>query len=108
MTHNGKLHPDKACILWSSLNNHAVKATMPTVSIQGKVLFREHLLKYLGITFDRSLCFNQHVSQVVNRARKGLTAVKKMALAQMPQKLLLILFKALVLSVVDYGGSRPD
>ena len=44
-THNGKLHPDKACVLWCSLNNHAVKATMPTVSIQGKILSREHLLK---------------------------------------------------------------
>ena len=102
-THNGKLHPDKACVLWCSLNNHAVKATMPSVSIQGKELSREHLLKYLGITFDRSLCFNQHISHVVNRARKGLTAVKTMATAQMPQKVLLILFKALVLSVVDYG-----
>merc|ERR1711963_739972 len=102
-THNGKQHPDKACVLWCSLNNHAVKATMPTVRIQGKVLSREHLLKYLGITFDRSLCFNQHISHVVNRARKGLTAVKTMATAQMPQRVLLILFKALVLSVVDYG-----
>ena len=102
-THNGKLHPDKACVLWCSLNNHAVKATMPTVSIQGKVLTREHSLKYLGITFDRSLSFNLHISHVVNRARKGLTAVKTMAMAQMPQKVLFILFKALVLSVVEYG-----
>ena len=102
-THNGKLHPDKACVLWCSLNNHSVKATMPTVSIQGKVLTREHSLKYLGITFDRSLSFNLHISHVVNRARKGLTAVKTMAMAQMPQKVLFILFKALVLSVVEYG-----
>ena len=50
-THNGKLHPDKACVLWCSLNNHAVKATMPTVSIQGKELKREQSLKYLGFTF---------------------------------------------------------
>ena len=76
---------------------------MPTVSIQGKVLTREHSLKYLGITFDRSLSFNHHISHVVNRARKGLTAVKTMAMAQMPEKVLFILFKALVLSVVEYG-----
>ena len=76
---------------------------MTTVSIQGKVLTREHSLKYLGITFDQSLSFNLHISHVVNRARKGLTAVKTMAMAQMPQKVLFILFKALVLSVVEYG-----
>ena len=57
-SHNGKLHPDKACVLWCSLNNRAVKTDMPTVSIQGKTLSREHSLKYLGITFDRSLSFN--------------------------------------------------
>ena len=102
-SHNGKLHPDKACILWCSLNNHAVRATMPTVSIQGKELAREHSLKYLGVTFDRSLSFNIHISNVINRARKGLTAVKTMASAQMPQRVLLILYKALVLSVIDYG-----
>ena len=102
-SHNGKIHPDKACVLWCSLNNHAVKANMPQISIQGQSLQREHSLKYLGITFDRSLSFNVHVSNTVNRARKGLTAVKTMAAAQMPQKTLLILFKALVLSVIDYG-----
>ena len=102
-SHNGKLHPDKACVLWCSLNNHAVKAVMPTVSIQGKDLQREQCLKYLGVTFDRSLSFNIHITNVIKKARKGLTAVKTMAAAQMPQHTLLILYKALVLSVIDYG-----
>ena len=102
-SHNGKLHPDKACVLWCSLNNRAVKTDMPTVNIQGKTLSREHSLKYLGITFDRSLSFNLHITHVINRARKGLVAVKTMAAAKMPQHILLILYKALVLSVIDYG-----
>ena len=102
-SHNGKLHPDKACVLWCSLNNRAVKTDMPTVNIQGKTLSREHSLKYLGITFDRSLSFNLHVSHIVNRARKGLVAVKTMAAAKMPQHILLVLYKSLVLSVIDYG-----
>ena len=49
-THNGKLHPGKACVLWCSLNNHAVKADMPTISVEGQDLQRETILKYLGIT----------------------------------------------------------
>ena len=75
---------------------------MPTVSIQGKTLSREHSLKYLGITFDRSLSFNLHVTHIVNRARKGLVAVKTMAAAKMPQHILLVLYKSLVLSFIDY------
>ena len=52
----GRIHPDKACVLWCILNNRAVKATMPPVFIEGKELQREDTLKYLGVTFDRSLC----------------------------------------------------
>ena len=80
-----------------------MKAVIPTVSIQGKDLQREQCLKYLGVTFDRSLSFNIHITNVIKKARKGLTAVKTIAVAQMPQHTLLILYKALVLSVIDYG-----
>ena len=36
--YNGKLHPDKASVLWCTLNNRAVKDDMPEVSIAGKVI----------------------------------------------------------------------
>ena len=84
----GRIHPDKACVLWCSLNNRAVKATMPTVSIEGKELQREGTLKYLGITFDRSLCGSEHVSRTIVKARKGLVALKTMAGARMSQRIL--------------------
>ena len=102
-THNGKLHPGKACVLWCSLNNHAVRADMPTVSVEGQNLQRETILKYLGITFDRSLSGKDHITRIVSSARKGLSAVKMMAFAGMPQRILFTLFQALVLSVIDYG-----
>ena len=75
----GRIHPDKACVLWCSLNNRVVKATMPTVTIEGKELQREDTLKYLGTTFDRSLCGNEHVSRIIVKARKDLVALKTMA-----------------------------
>ena len=100
---NGKIHPDKASTLWCSLNNHAVKAVMPDVSIGGKSIKREHVLRYLGIIFDRSLSGKDHISRVVQRSRKGLTALKTMAGAKMPQKVLAILYQALVVSVIEYG-----
>ena len=58
--YNGKLHPDKASVLWCTLNNRAVKDDMPEVSIAGKVIKRDHSLRYLGIVFDRSLSGNEH------------------------------------------------
>ena len=99
----GKIHPDKAGVLWCSLNNHAVNADMPAVFIEGKELKREQYLRYLGITFDRSLCGKEHISRVIVKARKGLVAIKTMAVARMSQKILVILFQSLVLSVIEYG-----
>ena len=75
---------------------------MPAVFIEGKELKREQYLRYLGITFDRSLCGNEHISRVIVKARKGLVAVKTMAMARMSQKILVILFHSLVLAVIEY------
>ena len=101
--HNGLLQPSKAGALWCSLNNHAVKADMPTVSISGQELDRVHDLRHLGITFDRSLSGKDHITRIVTKARKGLNALKLMAIRRMPQRILFILYQTLVLSVIDYG-----
>ena len=101
--HNGSLQPSKAGALWCSLNNHAVKAVMPTVSISEQELERVHDLRHLGITFDRSLSGKDHISRIVTKARKGLNALKLMAIRRMPQRILFILYETLVLSVIDYG-----
>ena len=42
-------------------------------------------------------------TRVVAKARKGLTTVKMLAYAKMPQRVLVILFQTLVISVVEYG-----
>ena len=64
---------------------------------------REQYLKYLGITFDRSMCGNEHVTRTILKANKVLVALKTMAAARMSQKILAMLFQTLVLSVVEYG-----
>ena len=76
---------------------------MPPVFIEGKELQRDKSLKYLGITFDRSLCGNLHISRTIVKARKGLVALKTMAAARMSQKILVTLYQALILSVINYG-----
>ena len=101
--HDGKLHPDKASVLWCSLNNRAVHDQMPEVSIGGQSIKRDCILRYLGLIFDRSLSGKDHVTRVISKARKGLNVLKVMACMSMPQRILFLLFQTLVLSVVDYG-----
>ena len=76
---------------------------MPEVSIAGQNIKRDHILRYLGIIFDRALSGKDHVTRVISKARKGLNALKVIASLSMPQRILFILFQALILSVVDYG-----
>ena len=45
----------------------------------------------------------EHINNVIIKARKGLAALKTMAAAFMHQRLLLLLYHSLILSVVEYG-----
>ena len=76
---------------------------MPTMSIGDQELERVHSLRQLGITLDRSLSGKDHITRLVTKARKGLNALKMMAIRRMPQRILFILYQTLVLSVIDYG-----
>ena len=100
---NNKLHPDKASVLWCSHNKKSVQDQMPDVSITGQNIKRDQILRYLGINFDRELSGKEYVTRVISKARKGLNAIKVMASLRMPQRVLFILFQALILSVVNYG-----
>ena len=97
----GRIHPDKACGFWCSLNNKAVKTTMPPVFIKGKELQREDTLKYVDVTFYCSLCGNEHISKTIVKTRKGLVALKTKAGARMTQRILCILFQALIFSTLS-------
>ena len=72
--------------------------------MDGKERGRFTTLPYLGVLFDRSLCGSDHINQTIIKARKGLIALKTMAAARMSQRMLVILYQALVKqSVVKYG-----
>ena len=64
---------------------------------------REQYLKYLDITFDRNMCGNNQVTQTIIKARKGFVAMKTMAIARVSQKILAMLFRILVLSIIECG-----
>ena len=49
---------------------------MPPVFIEGKEQQREDTLKYVGVTFYRSLCGNEHIIRTIVKTRKGFVALK--------------------------------
>ena len=100
---NSKIHPGKASSLWFSLNNRAINDNLPSVSIGGKDIGRVQCFKYLGISFDRCLSFKEHVNHIVKKARKGLSALKCIAGAKMPQRIIALAYRSLVLPIIEYG-----
>ena len=76
---------------------------MPKVHIAGKEIGRVHILPYLGLLFDRTLSWGALTTKTITKARKGLLAMKAVAAKGISQRILLILFRTLVLSVIDYG-----
>ena len=58
--------------------------------------------KDLGIIFEKSLKFNKHVLNVVNRCKK-LTGLVRRSFRFMNKILFLQLYKSLIRSIVDYG-----
>ena len=58
--------------------------------------------KDLGILFDKTLKFNKHVLNVVNRCKR-LTGLIKRSLSYMNKTVFLQLYKTLIRSIVDYG-----
>ena len=58
--------------------------------------------KDLGILFDKTLKFNKHVLNVVNRCKR-LTGVIKRSFSYMNKTVFLQLYKTLIHSTVDYG-----
>ena len=58
--------------------------------------------KDLGVTFEKSLKFNKHVMEVVNRTKK-LTGMIKRTFSFLNRSLFLTLYKSLIRSIVDYG-----
>ena len=76
---------------------------MPPVFIEGKEQQREDTLKYVGVTFNLSLCGNEHISRTIVMTRKEFVALKTIAGARMTQIILCIVFQTLILSVINYG-----
>ncbi|BFZ05508.1 hypothetical protein BsWGS_08547 [Bradybaena similaris] len=101
--HNAAINPAKAKVLWCSLNNRICNSQLPEITCNDTPIERVHCMRYLGISLDRSLSFKHHVERVIEKARRGINAVKVMAGAGFQQRTLFLLMLALVISPLEYG-----
>ena len=98
-----EINPSKAQAPWCTLNNKAVGQAMPAISFNGEVIERMNNLRYLGIHFDRMLTYKTQVESTKLRCKKGLNGLKVMASKGIEQRHLFLLYRSVILNVIDYG-----
>ena len=69
-----------------------------------KSLPKDSTEKDLGIWFQNNMTFNEHITYVVNRCNKLLGLIKR-SFKSLDKDSFLTLYKSLVCSIIDYGGS---
>ena len=104
------------CDLWSVTFN-AAKTEVLTItnnpSLRPPLRFCNQALnettshKHLGLIFHRSQTWNLHISTLHNRAMSRVNALKKIK-HFLPKYSLLVLYRAYVLPIVDYGDILFD
>ena len=91
--HNAVINPSKAQVMWCSLDNRIVNDITPPITFNYEIIDRQDELKYLGITFDRTLSYKKHVNNISLKAKKGISAIKTMASAMIPQRILFLMLQ---------------
>ena len=76
------------------------------LSIKGKLIKVEETVKFLGVIFDKSMSWKPYIQHIVDRCQKRLNLLRVMAGAHWgaSKATLLIVYKALIRSVIDYGS----
>ena len=59
--------------------------------------------KDLGITFEKTLTFNSHIINTVNKANRIIGLIKR-SFSHMDKQMFVSIYKALVRSILDYGS----
>ena len=97
------LNPDKT---WC-VNFHLTKANnnTPHLYLQGKLIRYQKSFKFIGITFDQSLSFKDHINDISTRCRKRLNLIKAIRGQEWGAnpKTLLYTYKTYIRPVLEYG-----
>ena len=101
--HKLKLNPSKCEVSFFSTDTHEAK-WIPAMDINGTPLTFNATPTFLGITFDRTLCFRRHTDQIKSRTAYRTRILASLATKQWgwSRKSLKRIFQSIISSVFNY------
>ena len=79
----------------------------PAISFNNIQVQRASHHKHLGVLFDEKLNFKQHIDSTILKINEGKSVIKKLR-HSLPQKSLMIIYKAFLGPLIDYGDITYD
>ena len=100
------LNADKCEVCFFSTDTKEAKWS-PTIKIDGKILKHEPTPRLLGVTLDRTLCFNKHAENVTKSATNKLKVLSKLSYSDWGSDKfqLFRVYQAIVRTRLDYASS---
>ncbi len=74
----------------------------PSIDINGEMVERVQHFRYLGITLDDHLSFNQHILGMYKACQQRLTVLRKLKQLSVQPHLLLLLYQSIIEPVLMY------
>ena len=74
----------------------------PTINLNNVQVERVSCQKHLGILLEEKLNFEQHIDSAISKVNKGISVIKKLR-HDLPRKSLVIIYKAFLRPLIDYG-----
>ncbi len=99
-----EFHPDKCQVLTITRKRQPIHHEY---SLHGHILQHVKSAKYLGVTFDNKLCWNDHINQVANKASRSLGFLRRNLRIDSPE-LKTTAYNALVRPLVEYAPTVWD
>ena len=72
------------------------------IQYESQVIEQVNNFKYLGIIFDNSLKFNEHIDKTCNKISRTIGFIRQIK-QYLPKKVLVMLYNGLILPHIDYG-----
>ena len=104
-----KLSSEKTVAIVFTRNRNC-RADDINLTIGGKIIKVEKTVRFLGVIFDRELTWAPHIKQIEERCNNRLNLMRVMTGTRWgaSKMVLLIVYKALIRSVIDYGCIAYD
>ena len=86
------------------VSNKKVPTVYPHLYLNGHVLTKVGSHKHLGMTLTKDMSWNLHIDVIIKKAASRLSGIRRIRFL-ITRKARVTLYNALVLPILEYGGS---